>query len=188
MNSGLLIAVSIDGVRSAVSADRLAETARLVLRAEHVRHAMISIALVSNARIATINAKHLKHRGPTDVVSFGFLRERDGPLVADIYIAPAVARKNARRHGAGIREELLRLVVHGVLHSLGHDHPDGDARFASPMWRRQEALVERAAERTVKQAAQIWKSADAARDASRDIRRCTVRCAGRCDGGVVHVC
>jgi probable rRNA maturation factor len=35
-------------------------------------------------------------------------------------------------------------VVHGVLHALGYDHPDGDARLSSPMWRRQEALVARA--------------------------------------------
>jgi probable rRNA maturation factor len=58
-----------------------------------------------------------------------------------------VARANARRHGVGIREELVRLVVHGVLHALGYDHPDGEARFRSPMWRRQEALVRRAMRR-----------------------------------------
>jgi probable rRNA maturation factor len=33
--------------------------------------------------------------------------------------------------------------VHGVLHALGHDHPEGTGRTQSPMWRRQEALVRR---------------------------------------------
>jgi probable rRNA maturation factor len=47
----------------------------------------------------------------------------------------------------GIREELVRLVVHGVLHALGHDHPEGEARLRSPMWLRQEALVKRAMRR-----------------------------------------
>lgn len=139
-----MVAVSKEGVTSPVAADRLADTARIALRAEKIRHALISVTLVTPSRIASINAKHLKHRGPTDVISFGFARERGGAVVADIYIAPAVARENARRHGVGFREELVRLVVHGVLHALGHDHPAGDARFASAMWRRQESLVKRA--------------------------------------------
>jgi probable rRNA maturation factor len=142
--SSLAVAVSLEGVKSPVAAERLAETARVVLRAGKVRHALISITLVTAPRIAALNAKHLKHRAPTDVISFGFVRARGGPVVADIYIAPAVARGNARRHGVGFREELQRLVVHGVLHALGHDHPEGDARFMSPMWRRQELLVRRA--------------------------------------------
>ena len=83
-------------------------------------------------------------RGPIDVIAIGFSLEPGGPLVADIYIAPAVARENARQLGVGLREELVRLVVHGVLHAVGHDHPDGDTRVNSPMWRRQEALVKRA--------------------------------------------
>ena len=107
----------------------------------------MSITLVTAPRIAALTAKHLHHRGPTDVISFGFSRDGGGPLVADIYIAPAVARANARRLGVGVREELVRLVVHGVLHAMGHDHPDGDARFGSPMWRLQERLVARAMRR-----------------------------------------
>jgi ssRNA-specific RNase YbeY (16S rRNA maturation enzyme) len=48
---------------------------------------------------------------------------------------------NARALARGVREELLRLVVHGVLHVAGHDHPDGDARYDSVMWKRQERLL-----------------------------------------------
>jgi probable rRNA maturation factor len=140
----VVVAVSHEGTRSVLSAGRIAHAVRVALRAENVRRALVSVTLVTPRRIATMNATHLKHRGPTDVISFGFARERGGPVVADIYIAPAVARENARRHGAGIREEIVRLVVHGVLHALGHDHPEGEARFQSPMWRRQEILVRRA--------------------------------------------
>lgn len=142
--NALAVSVSREGVRPPVSDARLSAAARLTLRAEKVRHALVSVTLVTAPRIAAINARHLKHHGATDVISFGFSRERGGPVVADIYIAPAVARANAKRHGVGVREELVRLVVHGVLHALGYDHPDGDARFRSAMWRRQEALVMRA--------------------------------------------
>jgi probable rRNA maturation factor len=114
------------------------------MRAEKVTDAMISVALVSTARIAAINAKHLRHTGATDVISFGFDRSSRGPVIGDIYIAPKVASANAKRAGVGVREELVRLVVHGVLHVLGHEHPTDGARESSPMWKRQEALVQRA--------------------------------------------
>ena len=68
-------------------------------------------------------------------------RNKGAPLPGDIYIAPGVARRNAVAQGAGIREEVLRLVVHGMLHVIGYDHPVDDARDLSPMWRRQERLL-----------------------------------------------
>jgi probable rRNA maturation factor len=125
-----------------VARARVARVADRVLRAEGVRSAMLSIAFVSDRRIAALNWRHLGHRGPTDVLSFGFAPPHpDAPLEGDIYIAPGVARRNAAANHRGAREELIRLVVHGVLHVLGHDHPDGEARYGSPMWRRQEALL-----------------------------------------------
>lgn len=143
--------VATSGVRVPVAAARVAALARGVLRAEGVRHAMLSIAFVTEREIARLNREHLGHRGHTDVISFGFSPPRPGaargatgaPVIGDIYIAPDVARRNAALHGAGVREEIARLVVHGTLHVLGHDHPADEAREGSPMWRRQEALLAR---------------------------------------------
>jgi rRNA maturation RNase YbeY len=138
----LAIDVATEGVRIPVARARVAALAQGVLRRERVGAAMLSIAFVSDRRIAALNRRHLGHKGPTDVISFGFAPVgAGGPVVGDVYIAPAVARRNARDHRRGVREELLRLVVHGVLHVLGHDHPEGDSRYASPMWRRQERLL-----------------------------------------------
>lgn len=104
----------------------------------------MSIAFVSNRAIAALNKSHLGHRGPTDVISFGFARPADRhPVVADIYIAPEVARTNARARGVAWREEIVRLLVHGTLHGLGYDHPERDGRETSKMWKRQERLVGR---------------------------------------------
>ncbi len=138
------VSVIADGVRSAVAAPRLARVAKMVLAAEGERSAMLSVTLLANPAMARLNAQHLGHRGATDVISFAFRREPGAPLVGDIYIAPAVARANAWSAGVGVREELVRLVVHGVLHVLGFEHPVDAGREASPMWRRQEALVRRA--------------------------------------------
>lgn len=140
----LVVDVAADGVRVPLAAGRVAELARGVLRAERVRAAMLSIAFVTDREIARLNRAHLGHRGPTDVISFGFASAGEaGPVVGDVYIAPGVARLHARAHGVGVREELARLVVHGTLHVLGHEHPVDATRGASPMWRRQERLLVR---------------------------------------------
>lgn len=137
--------VSARGVRVALASRRVEAVARATLAAERARDAMLSITFVSNAAIARLNARHLGHRGATDVISFGFRDAGTRPvLVGDIYIAPAVARANALENGVPVREELARLVVHGTLHVLGYVHPEGDTRSSSPMWKRQERLLARA--------------------------------------------
>ena len=110
-----------------------------------MRDAAVSIAFVRSSAIAAVNRKHLGHAGPTDVISFPLAAAAGTPLGGDVYIAPEIAARNARSHGVGIREEIARLVVHSVLHVLGHDHPEFAGRETSPMWRRQEALVVRLA-------------------------------------------
>lgn len=140
----LAVSVSAEGVRPALSRERVAIIARRVLRAERVRHAMLSITFVTRRAIARLNVRHLGHAGATDVISFGFAPASvGGAVVGDVYIAPDVARENARRHGEGVRAETARLVIHGVLHVLGHDHPTDGGREGSAMWRRQEALLRR---------------------------------------------
>lgn len=137
----LSVGVTRDGVRAAVSGLRLAAAVRCVLAAEGVRSAMISLTLLSPTAMARLNQRHLAHRGATDVISFGFAPVPGGAVVGDIYVCPQVARANARLAGCGVREELLRLAVHGTLHVLGWDHPADAARTGSPMWTRQEQLL-----------------------------------------------
>jgi probable rRNA maturation factor len=138
------VEVAADGVRVPLTRRRVAEIALTVLEAERARSTHLSIAFVSTRAIADLNAHHLGHAGPTDVISFAMRApERGGPIVGDVYIAPEVAKRNAAEQGTSTREEVTRLVVHGVLHVLGYDHPEGRGRDNSRMWRRQEALVTR---------------------------------------------
>ena len=138
--------VTTNGERLALSRTRVIEIAQHVLRAERVRNALVSITMLDRRAIARLNATHLRHRGPTDVISFGFTRAtpRD-PVIGDIYICPSVGRANAVARHEPVRRELTRLVVHGLLHILGHDHPENEDRERSPMWRRQEKIVARLA-------------------------------------------
>jgi probable rRNA maturation factor len=141
----LIVDVAAEGIRTPLAQSRIKDLALEVLRAERVRDALLSIALVSPQQIARINRHHLGHAGATDVISFALssparASERQA-VVGDIYIAPAVARSNVARFGGSVRQEIARLVVHGTLHVLGYDHPDGAERTDSPMWLRQERLL-----------------------------------------------
>jgi probable rRNA maturation factor len=97
---------------------------------------------VGTRAISELNRKYLRRKGVTDVISFALKNPaRGAAIVGDIYICPDVARANARRQKVSIREETLRLVVHGILHVLGRDHPEGKERGASAMWLAQEEIV-----------------------------------------------
>jgi probable rRNA maturation factor len=128
--------------RCALSPAAAADLARRVLRAEGVRHAAVSVAFVGRRRIRSLNRRYLGRDRETDVIAFA-LPGAAGLVVGDIYCSPDAAARAARRFGVAGRDELRRLVVHGVLHVLGHDHPDGAGRMRSAMWRRQEALLRR---------------------------------------------
>jgi probable rRNA maturation factor len=137
------VAVECDGVRVPVAGDRIVTLSRDILRAMHIKRSLLSITFVSARRSAAMNRAHLGHRGPTDVITFSLGAGPDGAVIGDIYICPDVAREQAAEFRVGIREEIARLVVHGILHVCGMEHPEDEGRMTSPMWRRQEQLMKR---------------------------------------------
>ena len=138
------VQVSSEAGRVALSRARVAAIAGHVLHGEGCRSAMLTITFVTNRTIARLNRRHLGHTGATDILTFEHAAAAKGaPMVGDVYIAPGVAKANAAAFGCSVREELVRLTVHGVLHALGWDHPEGAARQQSAMWRRQERWVRR---------------------------------------------
>src|SRR5262245_18204317 len=88
-----------------------------------------------------LNRRATGRRGLTDDISYA-LPQADGSVVGDVYICPAAAASWVDGTTSA-REELVRLAVHGTLHVLGYDHPEGRGRMRSAMWRRQERYVRR---------------------------------------------
>ena len=127
----------IDGLQSMIK-----RAIRETLQHERVSDAQISVALVDDAHILQLNEQYLRQKRPTDVISFQ-LHARDETPVGDIYIGVEQARRQATELGIPLRQELQRLAVHGTLHVLGYDHPEGSGRQRSAMWRRQEAILQR---------------------------------------------
>jgi probable rRNA maturation factor len=114
----------------------LAALARMVLVGEGVPGAELSVSFVTQDEMAELHERFTGEAGPTDVLSFP-LDEDEGEdgvrLVGDVVIAPAVAAANNPDDPAA---ELRLLMVHGVLHLLGHDHTGHEDK--AEMWARQE--------------------------------------------------
>ena len=84
-----------------------------------------------------LNRRATGRRGLTDVIAFT-LPQPDGRTLGDVYVCPEAARRQP-----DAATELIRLAVHGTLHVLGYDHPEGPGRTRSAMWRRQERYLRR---------------------------------------------
>jgi probable rRNA maturation factor len=118
-----------------------------VLRAEGVGgDAELSITFVDEATMADLNRRFMGADGPTDVLAFPIDEpieggrnpdagdtgpDREPPptadlplLLGDVVICPAVAARQAPEHAGSYDDEIALLVVHGVLHVLGHDHAE----------------------------------------------------------------
>lgn len=125
----------------AVPEELLVRGVLAALEAEGIGEAELSLTLLQDGPMRELNRRWLDHDWVADVLAFGL----DGPgttLVGDIYVGVSQAGRQARENGVATEEELLRLVVHGTLHLLGHDHPGAAAgRAGSELFRRQEALV-----------------------------------------------
>ena len=118
----------------------LAQAAGRVLRWERATRTRVELRLLDARGMRRLNRRATGRRGLTDVISYA-LPQTDGSVVGDVYLCPAAAAR-WRAHAAGsAREEMIRLVVHGTLHVLGYDHPEGPGRTRSAMWRRQERYV-----------------------------------------------
>jgi probable rRNA maturation factor len=119
-----------------VDVDRWCRLAAATLR-DAGRRGELTLTFVGRAEIAQLNAQHLGKEGATDVLSFPLdaaVAETVGDdvpvLLGDVVICPTIARDQAPTHAGTLDDELALLVVHGVLHVLGHDHADAEQATA----------------------------------------------------------
>lgn len=104
----------------------LRRRARRILVALERPRAELSIALVDDAAIAELNARHRGRPRATDVLAFSLLEgahaDRRGALLGDVVIGIETAARQARARRRTLDDEVARLLVHGALHLIGYDH------------------------------------------------------------------
>jgi probable rRNA maturation factor len=110
----------------AVDRRLLRTRARRVLREIERADRELSIALVDDAGMRSLNSTWRGRDRATDVLAFSFEegphRERSGRLLGDVVIGIERADRQARSRRRDLDDEVLRLLIHGALHLVGHDH------------------------------------------------------------------
>src|SRR5579864_7498005 len=97
----------------------------------------VTVCFVEDREIARLNRRFRGKPKPTDVLSFpangagasDFPHENGASFLGDIAISPQAARRNAKRFGRTLNEELRILILHGVLHLVGYDHEADDGEM-----------------------------------------------------------
>lgn len=107
-------------IRLAVPEDRWQAMILLILQAEGVTQAEISVTVVDDTEMHELNRRYLDHDYPTDVLSF-VLEDSDGYLSGEIIVSSDTAIERSVEFGWTAEEELTLYVLHGTLHLVGYD-------------------------------------------------------------------
>ena len=101
---------------------------KLVAESEIRRIGDISIIFCSDNYILDVNQKYLQHDYFTDIITFDYC-EGDR-LSGDLFISVDTVKDNAIEYGTEFKDELTRVIVHGILHLIGYDdHSDEDIQM-----------------------------------------------------------
>ena len=126
---------------SAVDVGELRTRARLVLKALALSGSELSVALVDDSEIQQLNSKWRDQPRPTDVLSFSLVEgdysDHRAGMLGDVVISVETAARQAADRHRRLDEIVTRLMIHGVLHLIGHDHEEDDeARRMAALERR----------------------------------------------------
>lgn len=130
------------GLKNRLAPDLLEQAARETLRQQAAPEADLSLVLAGDDRLRTLNRDYLDQDAPTDVLSFPSAEtdpETGRRYLGDVVISLPRAESQARAGGHPLEQEVQLLVVHGVLHLLGHDHAAAEDRRR--MWTAQAEIL-----------------------------------------------
>ena len=125
-----------------VESDLIERAAQAVLTHES-KEGELTVFLSDDAQLHELNLEYLGIDAPTDVLSFPASEtdpESGAAYLGDVIISAARAEEQARSAGHPLEAEVQLLVVHGVLHLLGHDH--GEPEDKARMWAAQAQILD----------------------------------------------
>ena len=88
----------------------------------------LSVNFVSSDKILEINIKYIGHNYFTDIITFNYSDQTD-ILDGELYISFVEAIENAKKFGVPEKFEYFRLIIHGILHLLGYDDQNKNAKL-----------------------------------------------------------
>lgn len=119
-----MIALRADVPVTEIDSRTIEATAQRLLEASGRGSGELSILLTGDAQMRALNRTHRGKDKSTDVLSF----PAEGDTLGDIAISVDTARRQAGDYDAPLQNEIHRLLIHGILHLLGHDHHEAGER------------------------------------------------------------
>ncbi|MDP2951198.1 MAG: rRNA maturation RNase YbeY [bacterium] len=114
-----------------------------VLKKEKKPKAVIEIVFLSSEQIKKLNFSYRRKKEPTDVLSFSkteLFPGEDKNYLGELAVCLSYIEKNAKKFGEKPQRELVRVLIHGILHLLGYNHERG-GRNSKIMIAKQEAYL-----------------------------------------------
>jgi probable rRNA maturation factor len=105
----------------------------------------LEVNFVSSDKIIQINKKYLNHHFSTDIITFNYSNKKK-KLDAELYISVENALFNSKRFGVTFEQEIVRLLIHGILHLMGYD--DKTVQKKQIMKRKEDNLLSNFMNRT----------------------------------------
>ena len=106
----------------------------------------LAFSFLPSRRMALLNEKYLSHQGPTDVITFDYAESAGksrsksvASIHGEVFVCPAVAKKQAHEFAATLSLEVLRYAVHGILHLAGYD--DSRVRLRRKMKKKEDQVI-----------------------------------------------
>ncbi len=142
-----LIELSSETDITGIDVPALERLAAHALETEHVSMpSELSILLADDPIIHELNRDYRGTNAPTDVLSFSQFEGPDftrpageAPHLGDVVISVDTAKRQAADYDVSLQDELSHLLVHGILHLLGHDHESPED--ASAMRAHEDAIL-----------------------------------------------
>ncbi|MBU0660915.1 rRNA maturation RNase YbeY [Patescibacteria group bacterium] len=129
--------------KKGVSEKTIKELVSFILKQSKV-HGDVSVHFIGDTKMKRLNKQYRGKEYSTDVLSFA---QQEGEWITptedlgDIFISVPYIRAQAKRFDVSYREESMRMLVHGLLHLLGHDHQK--EKEAQQMYQLQEQYIKK---------------------------------------------
>lgn len=123
---------------------KIQQKARDILNVLECHDAELSVLIVDDPQIATLNQQYLHRSGPTNVIAFPmhtdvFPNINPG-ILGDVVISIETAAREGERIGIGMEDRIIQLLVHGILHLIGYDHEKSEAQAEKMAQKENEIL------------------------------------------------
>ena len=114
-------ALNVEGLEYVdVESDHLKSVMQSVLQGEKKEYDSVSVLFVSDSEIRELNKDYLGHDYSTDVITFP-LNDEPENLEGEIYVSYETTKNNSLNYNVPHSSEILRVVIHGILHLVGYD-------------------------------------------------------------------